>query len=100
MAIARALVNRPLLLLADEPTGNLDSKTSVEVMALLQELSHEGLTILVVTHEPDIAAYASRVIVVKDGLVRADRRQTPRVADPSTVLDDDAKVLAMAEARP
>jgi putative ABC transport system ATP-binding protein len=81
VAIARALVNRPRLLLADEPTGNLDSRTSVEVMALLQDLGHAGITVLLVTHEPDIAEYASRVIVMKDGRVRSDVRRTARRAE-------------------
>jgi putative ABC transport system ATP-binding protein len=81
VAIARALVNRPRLLLADEPTGNLDSRTSVEVMALLQDLGHAGITVLLVTHEPDIAEYASRVIVMKDGRVRSDVRRPARRAE-------------------
>ncbi len=80
VAIARALVNRPSLLLADEPTGNLDSRTSLEVMALLQDLHHEGMTILIVTHENDIAAYAERRLFIKDGRVRADDRQVARSA--------------------
>ena len=67
VAIARALVNKPAILLADEPTGNLDSRTSVEIMALFQELNEQGITILVVTHEPDVACYAKRVVEVKDG---------------------------------
>ncbi len=77
VAIARALVNRPQLILADEPTGNLDSRTSIEVMALFQELWTSGLTIMLVTHEPDIAAYTSRVIVMKDGKLVSDQRQEP-----------------------
>jgi putative ABC transport system ATP-binding protein len=77
VAIARAIVNRPRVILADEPTGNLDSKTTVEILRLFQELSDEGITIVFVTHEPDVAAYASRTIVVRDGLIEADRRQTP-----------------------
>jgi putative ABC transport system ATP-binding protein len=72
VAIARALVNRPKLLLADEPTGNLDSRTSVEVLALFQALNDDGLTILLVTHEPDVAAHAKRVVTFKDGLVLSD----------------------------
>jgi putative ABC transport system ATP-binding protein len=80
VAIARAIVNRPKLILADEPTGNLDSRTSVEVIALFQELWESGLTILIVTHEPDIAEYASRVIVVKDGRILSDERRVPRIA--------------------
>jgi len=89
VAIARAIVNQPRLVLADEPTGNLDSKTSAAVMALFQQLWKEGLTILYVTHEPDVASYASRVIVVKDGKVLSDERQTPRLA-----ADDVAKAEA------
>jgi len=77
VAIARALVNRPALLLADEPTGNLDSRTSIEVMAIFQELNDQGLTVLLVTHEPDIAEHARRVVTFKDGLVLSDV-QVPR----------------------
>jgi putative ABC transport system ATP-binding protein len=73
VAIARALVNEPRLILADEPTGNLDSRASVEMISLLQRLGDEGMTVVLVTHEPDIAAYARRVIVVRDGLVDDDR---------------------------
>jgi putative ABC transport system ATP-binding protein len=80
VAIARAIVNRPRVVLADEPTGNLDSRTSVEVMALFQELGEAGMTVVLVTHEPDIAAYATRVIVVRDGLIQSDVRQTARSA--------------------
>jgi len=82
VAIARALVSNPKLILGDEPTGNLDSRTSVEVMSLLQELGRSGITVLLVTHEADIARYASRVIMVKDGLVLFDRRQEPLAAVP------------------
>jgi putative ABC transport system ATP-binding protein len=80
VAIARALVNRPPVLLADEPTGNLDSRTSEDVMALFQELGRSGITVVVVTHEPDIAAYASRVVTMRDGLIKSDVRQHPRAA--------------------
>ncbi len=80
VAIARAIVNSPTLILADEPTGNLDSKTSIDVMALFQELWREGLTVLLVTHEPDIATYASRVIVMKDGQIMSDKKQEPALA--------------------
>jgi len=86
VAIARALVNNPAVILADEPTGNLDSRTSVEVLTLLQQLNREGLTIVLVTHEADIAAYAGRILSFKDGRLRADER----VASPL----DAARVLA------
>jgi putative ABC transport system ATP-binding protein len=75
VAIARSLVNRPAVILADEPTGNLDTRTSVEILALLQRLNRDGLTIVLVTHEPDIAAYASRVLVFRDGRLLSDERQ-------------------------
>jgi len=74
VAIARALVNDPAVILADEPTGNLDTRTSVEVLALLQRLNREGLTIVLVTHELDIAAYASRSLIFRDGRLRSDER--------------------------
>ena len=74
VAIARSLVNDPAVVLADEPTGNLDTRTSVEILALLQKLNREGLTIVLVTHEPDIAAYASRILVFRDGRLRSDER--------------------------
>jgi len=72
VAIARALVNHPAVLLADEPTGNLDSRTSVEIMQVFQELNDGGLTIVMVTHEPDIAQFAKRTIVFRDGRIRTD----------------------------
>ena len=75
VAIARALVTKPVLILADEPTGNLDSTTSTEVMHTFTALNRQGLTILVVTHEPDIAAFAQRRIVFRDGMIIADERQ-------------------------
>jgi putative ABC transport system ATP-binding protein len=109
VAIARAIVTRPKVILADEPTGNLDSRTTIEILALFQELAADGITIVFVTHEPDVAAHASRLVVVKDGKVVADKQQVPLVARPSDnpdhdVIDDalraaDAAKLA-AEASP
>ncbi len=84
VAIARALVTKPSILLADEPTGNLDSHTSVEIMALLQELNREGLTLVMVTHESDIANYASRVVELRDGRVIRDE---PIAARASAAAD-------------
>ena len=72
VAIARALINDPEVILADEPTGNLDSRTSVEVMEIFQALNNKGITVIMVTHEADIASYARRNIIMKDGLVRED----------------------------
>ena len=79
VAIARALINDPEVLLADEPTGNLDSRTSVEIMGIFQELNERGITIIMVTHEPDIAAFARRDVVMRDGLVRSDRAVSQRL---------------------
>lgn len=73
VAVARALVNNPAIILADEPTGNLDSKTSVEIMGLFEEIHKQGNTIILVTHEEDIALHAHRIIRLKDGLVESDR---------------------------
>ena len=83
VAIARALVNQPSILLADEPTGNLDSHTSVEIMQIFQTLNEGGLTIVLVTHEPDIARFAKRTIVFRDGKIRRDEpvKDRPRAAD-------------------
>jgi len=75
VAIARALVNRPSILLADEPTGNLDSTTSEEIMRVFESLSSEGQTVIMVTHEADIAAHARRVVVLRDGLISSDERR-------------------------
>ncbi len=79
VAIARALINNPEVLLADEPTGNLDSRTSVEIMGVFQELNERGITIIMVTHEADIASYAQRNVVMRDGLVQSDRTVTQRL---------------------
>jgi putative ABC transport system ATP-binding protein len=80
VAIARAIVNRPKLILADEPTGNLDSKTSVGVMAVLQELARGGPTVVYVTHDAEVARYASRVLVMRDGQLVSDERQAGKQA--------------------
>ena len=101
VAIARALVTQPTLLLADEPTGNLDSKTSVEVMALFQALNEQGITVIIVTHEPDIAQYAHRVIDVRDGRIMKDHTVAAprRAADDALTMDTelDAKELGAAK---
>jgi putative ABC transport system ATP-binding protein len=88
VAIARALVNRPAILLADEPTGNLDSRTSVEIMQIFQDLNDSGLTIVLVTHEPDIAQFAKRIVVFRDGKIRRDDQvqDRPRAADVLTTM--------------
>jgi putative ABC transport system ATP-binding protein len=85
VAIARALVNDPLLLLADEPTGALDTRTSLEIMALFQELNRGGITVVLVTHEPDMARFAGRLIRFRDGRLVADDRQPP--ADARALLE-------------
>jgi putative ABC transport system ATP-binding protein len=84
VAIARALVTDPALILADEPTGNLDTRTSVEVMALFQALNKQGITIVMVTHEPDLAVYTSRIVEVRDGRIRRDEA----VAKPHNAAED------------
>jgi putative ABC transport system ATP-binding protein len=81
VAIARALVNDPSIILADEPTGNLDSRTSVEVMGIFQELNNNGITVILVTHEPDVAQFAKRHIVFRDGKIKSDKfNLSPKVA--------------------
>jgi putative ABC transport system ATP-binding protein len=93
VAIARALVNEPSILLADEPTGNLDSRTSVEIMQVLQGLNARGLTIVMVTHELDIAQFAKRVVTFRDGRIRQDtpvldRQDATAVLQAMPVLED------------
>jgi len=78
VAIAGALINDPEVLLADEPTGNLDSRTSIEIMAIFQQLNERGITVIMVTHEQDIAAYAMRNVIMRDGMIRDDHLVTQR----------------------
>jgi len=85
VAIARALVTSPSLILADEPTGNLDSRTTVEVMALFQELNAQGITIILVTHEDEVSRYAKRVIVLRDGKIVKDEAQSPDQASEDLI---------------
>jgi putative ABC transport system ATP-binding protein len=91
VAVARALVTQPKLILADEPTGNLDSQTSIDLMALFQALWRSGMTILMVTHESDLAAYASRVIVMKDGQVQSDTQHEARIAPANREMQPTAE---------
>jgi putative ABC transport system ATP-binding protein len=85
VAIARALVNNPAIILADEPTGNLDSKTSVEVMDIFSKIQASGNTVVLVTHEEDISAYAKRVVRLRDGVIESDTLRTAREVDHATV---------------
>jgi putative ABC transport system ATP-binding protein len=91
VAIARALVTRPLLILADEPTGALDSRTSLEIMGLLQELNRQGMTVVLVTHEPDVACFARRILRFRDGRL---------VEDQANAQPQDAASMLQAEALP
>ena len=81
VAIARALINRPALVLADEPTGNLDSHTSVEILEMFQQLNAEGITVILVTHDPKVASYAHRTIRIADGLIESDETTLPQAAN-------------------
>ena len=94
IAIARALVNRPELVLADEPTGNIDTRTSIEIMGLFQALNDSGITIVMVTHELDIAAYCKRIVVMRDGQVISDARTEHRrfaVEEAATLIQVEQK---------
>ncbi|MEW5922854.1 MAG: ABC transporter ATP-binding protein [Candidatus Zixiibacteriota bacterium] len=95
VAIARALVNKPAIVLADEPTGNLDSRTSIEVISVLQYLNNQGITIILVTHEPDISNYAKRIVRIKDGLVLWDKQVESRrdaAADLAGLADEETEI--------
>src|SRR5213082_576165 len=96
VAIARALINEPEILLADEPTGNLDSRTSVEIMGIFQQLNERGITVIMVTHEQDIAAYARRNVVMRDGLILKDFNVTQRL-DAATELGKIAPIDSQVE---
>jgi putative ABC transport system ATP-binding protein len=94
VAIARSLVNEPTIILADEPTGNLDSRTSVEVMEIFQHLNERGITIILVTHEPDIAEYTKRNVIFKDGRIKSDtpvekRRNATEILKTLPVIGED-----------
>jgi len=95
VAIARALVNQPRVLLADEPTGNLDTRTSIEVMGVFQTLNEQGITIVMVTHELDIASFAKRKVVMRDGLVRTDDEVTQRTHAPDALAKLEAEQKAV-----
>jgi len=98
VAIARALVNEPKLLLADEPTGNLDSRTSIEIMGIFQRLNDQGMAVVMVTHELDIARYCRRVVVMRDGLVRSDEEVKDRLlaSEELARLDAEQKAVQLA----
>jgi putative ABC transport system ATP-binding protein len=98
VAIARALVNQPRVLLADEPTGNLDSRTSIEVMGVFQSLNEQGITIVMVTHELDIASFSKRKVVMRDGLIRTDEPVSSRLYAVGALaqLDEEQRAVHLA----
>jgi putative ABC transport system ATP-binding protein len=102
VAIARALVNQPQVLLADEPTGNLDSRTSVEVMGVFQRLNDQGITLLMVTHELDIAHYCRRNLILRDGVIVSDVQVNPRLQAATELkkLDDAEAAAKLTAAAP
>jgi putative ABC transport system ATP-binding protein len=91
VAIARALINEPEVLLADEPTGNLDSRTSIEIMAIFQQLNERGITVIMVTHEPDIAAYAKRNVMMRDGVILDDHLVSQRLNAATQIQNGRAR---------
>jgi putative ABC transport system ATP-binding protein len=93
VAIARALINEPEILLADEPTGNLDSRTSIEIMAIFQQLNERGITIIMVTHEQDIAAYAQRNVMMRDGLILQDHLVSQRTSAAAQLRQPSASTI-------
>jgi putative ABC transport system ATP-binding protein len=93
VAIARALINQPEVLLADEPTGNLDSRTSLEIMAIFQQLNERGITVIMVTHEPDIAAYAKRNVMMRDGVILDDHVVSRRLDATAQLQNGGARLL-------
>jgi putative ABC transport system ATP-binding protein len=99
VAIARALANQPSLILADEPTGNLDSRTSVEIMGVFQKLNDEGITIVMVTHELDVAQYTKRMVVMRDGKVVSDSSVTDRLTAENELrrLQEEQKAVQLQD---
>jgi putative ABC transport system ATP-binding protein len=95
VAIARALVNQPKVLLADEPTGNLDSRTSIEIMGIFQELNEKGMTIVMVTHELDVARYCRRIVIMRDGMIRSDEPVQDRSIATAELARLDAEQKAV-----